>query len=392
MNCWPLRLVNKIDARMKLALIRAKYHPFGGAERFLNDAVAALAHCDLEIAPTLFTREWPAQLETTLAHRIINPRYATSSGRDRGFAQAVCSALSADSFDLVQSYERLTCCDIYHAVDGVHAEWLRQRHRISSPIRSFGVAVNPRHRYILAAERAMFTSPRFKAAICISEMVKNDILRHFKIDPAKLHVIYSGVDTIKFSPALRADFFDTTRNKLAIPLDVPVALFVGSGFERKGLASFLRALAATKNHYGIVVGKDKNSARYQAMAQKLGLQNRVRFTGGVADTRPHYAASDVFVLPTLYEPFGLVCLEAMACGVPVITSTSAGAAELIQAGVNGYVCDALDVAAIHQAMEQATAVENHLALRLAARDTALRFSLQMMSDQYIALYRLLLKT
>lgn len=376
---------------MKLALIRAKYNPFGGAERFLNDAVAALASSDLEIAPTLFTREWPAQSETLLAHRIINPRYATSHGRDRGFAQAVCSALAEDSFDLVQSYERLSCCDIYHAVDGVHAEWLRQRRRISGRLRSFGVALNPRHRYVLAAERAMFTSPRFKAAICISVMVKNDILRHFNIDPARLHVIYSGVDTIKFSPALRTEFRDAARSKLAIPRDAPVVLFVGSGFERKGLATFLRALAASNKHYGIVVGKDKNNARFLAMTQKLGLQNRVSFTGGVSDTRPYYAASDVFVLPTLYEPFGLVCLEAMACGVPVITSTSAGAAELIQAGVNGYVCDALDVTAIHQAIEQVTAVANQSAMNMAARNTALKFSPQIMSAQYVALYRQLLK-
>ena len=291
----------------------------------------------------------------------------------------------------MQSYERLSCCDIYHAVDGVHAEWLRQRRRISGSIRSFGVALNPRHRYVLAAERAMFTSPRFKAAICISVMVKNDILRHFNIDPARLHVIYSGVDTIKFSPALRTEFRDAARSKLAIPRDAPVVLFVGSGFERKGLATFLRALAASNKHYGIVVGKDKNNARFLAMTQKLGLQNRVSFTGGVSDTRPYYAASDVFVLPTLYEPFGLVCLEAMACGVPVITSTSAGAAELIQAGVNGYVCDALDVTAIHQAIEQVTAVANQSAMNMAARNTALKFSPQIMSAQYVALYRQLLK-
>ena len=377
---------------MKLALIRAKYNPFGGAERFLNDAVAALAGSDLAIAPTLFTREWPAQAEATLLHRIVNPRYATSSGRDRGFAQAVCSALSEDAFDLVQSYERLDCCDIYHAVDGVHAEWLRQRRRILGGVRALGMAINPRHRYVLAAERAMFTSPRFKAAICISEMVKNDILRHFDIDPAKLHVIYSGVDTAKFSPALRAEFHDVIRTQLSIPLDAPVALFVGSGFERKGLVNFLRALAERRDHYGIVVGKDKSSARYQAMAQKLGLQERVRFTGGVSDTRPYYAASDVLVLPTLYEPFGLVCLEAMACGLPVVTSISAGAAELITAGVNGYVCDALDVEAIHRAIEQAVSPGVRELMRAAARDTALKFSPQVMSAQYVGLYRQLLRT
>lgn len=375
---------------MRLALIRAKYNPFGGAERFLNDAVAALAASDLNVVPTLFTRAWPAQASATLSHRIINPRYVTPSGRDRSFGQAVCNALSAEQFDLVQSYERIACCDIYHAVDGVHAEWLRQRRRILGGARAFGVAINPRHRYVLAAERAMFLSPRFKAAICISVMVKNDILRHFDIDPAKLYVIYSGVDTEKFSPNLRDEFREVTRKKLSIPTDAPVAVFVGSGFERKGLAGFLRALALNKNLYGIVAGKDKHSAHYQVLAQKLGLADRVHFTGGVADTRPYYVAGDVFVLPTLYEPFGLVCLEALACGLPVVTSTSAGAAELIENGVNGFVCDALDTGGIHRAIEHIVVPSANAAMRFAARSTALKFSPQAMSDQYVTLYRRLL--
>ena len=112
----------------------------------------------------------------------------------------------------------------------------------------------------------------------------------------------------------------------------------------------------------------------------------------MSDTRPYYAASDVLVLPTLYEPFGLVCLEAMACGLPVVTSTSAGAAELITAGVNGYVCDALDVETIHRAIEQAVSPGVRELMRAAARDTALKFSPQVMSAQYVGLYRQLLRT
>ncbi len=389
---------------MKLALIRAKYNPFGGAERFLNDAVAALAGSDLDVQPTLFTREWPAQASpstsasssastttpTKLTHRIVNPPYTTSNGRDRGFAEAVNKAVLTEKFDLVQSYERIAGCDIYHAVDGVHAEWLRQRRRITGSLRRFGIAINPRHRFVLASERAMYLSPQFKAAICISEMVKNDILRHVDIDPAKLHVIYSGVDTEKFSPASRDTFRDPMRQKYSIPLDAPVAVFVGSGFERKGLAAFLQALALNNNLYGVVVGKDKHSARYVAMAKKLGIQDRVQFTGGVADTRPHYAMADVFVLPTIYEPFGLVCLEALACGLPVVTSTSAGAAELIVDGVNGYAVDALDIAAISHAIDQTVVPTAHAAMSIAARATALTFSPQTMADQYVALYRKLL--
>jgi len=380
---------------VKLALVRARYNPFGGAERFLNDAVAALATSEASVSLTLFTREWPAQASAVMAHRIVNPGYLTSTGRDRGFANAVAAELAGGGFDLVQSYERIAGANIYHAVDGVHAEWLAQRRRIQGPFGRLGVTLNPHHRYVLEAERAMFASPAFKAAICISTMVRDDILRHFKVDPTKLHVVYSGVDAQKFSPSCRDEFRVERRSALGIPQDASVALFVGSGFERKGLASFLRALAdapssgraPTKRWYGLVVGKDKRAKRYQALARSLGIADRVIFTGGVSDTRPYYGASDVFVLPSIYEPFGLVYLEALACGLPVIASRSSGAAEVIQPGKNGYVTDALDTAAIRAGMESALADS---AMAQAARLSALPFTPAAMSGQYKSLYRALL--
>ncbi len=380
---------------MKLALVRARYNPFGGAERFLNDAVAALATSEPPVSLTLFTREWPAQGGGGMAHRIVNPGYLTSTGRDRGFADAVRHALVSEPFDLVQSYERIAGANIYHAVDGVHAEWLAQRQRIQSAVGRLGVALNPHHRYVLDAERAMFMSPAFKAAICISTMVRDDILRHFDIDPARLHVIYSGVDAQKFSPACRDEFRAERRAALGIPQHAPVALFVGSGFERKGLALFLRSLVDTarsgaapaERWYGLVVGNDKRIERYKALARSLGIADHVIFTGGVSDTRPFYGASDVFVLPTIYEPFGLVCLEALACGLPVITSSSSGAAEIIQAGKNGYVTDALDTGSIRAAMQSAIA---NPAMAIAARVSAQPFTSAAMSGQYRSLYRSLL--
>ncbi|MBL8511236.1 MAG: glycosyltransferase family 4 protein [Betaproteobacteria bacterium] len=372
---------------MKLALIRAKYNPFGGAERFLNDAVAALSGGDVQC--TLFTRAWHSEPSSVLAHRIVNPSYLTSAGRDRGFAAAVKRAMATEIFDLVQSYERLDGVDIYHAVDGVHAEWLRRRQAIQSRWQRAGVAMNPHHRFVLQIERAMYTSPQLKAVICISEMVRQDVLRHFPVDPAKLHVIYSGVDSARFSPVSDPTEKAATRASLGIPREAPMALFVGSGFERKGLAAFLAALAACPGVTGVVVGKDKHSARYQAQATRLGLQGRVMFTGGVTDTRPYYRAADVFVLPTIYEPFGLVCLEAMACGLPVVTSTAAGAAEVITPGVNGFVTEATDVAAISHAINT---VLQAPAMRDAARAAALAFTHEAMAARYVALYRQLLPT
>jgi UDP-glucose:(heptosyl)LPS alpha-1,3-glucosyltransferase len=371
-----------------IALVRAKYNPFGGAERFLNDAVAAMAGSDIRF--TLFTREWPAQKDAGMQHRIVNPRYVTSLDRETGFAHAVQRALAAERFDLVQSYERLPHVDIYHAVDGVHAEWLRQRERIATGFKRWGTSINPRHRYVLRAERGMYTSPRFKAAICISAMVKNDILRHVDIDPAKLHVVYSGIDANRFAAQDRDAVRRELRAKFGIPASAPLAVYVGSGFERKGLSAFLQALATYHRNsddgpFALVVGKDKHQAKYAALANQLGISDRVTFTGGVADTRPYYAAGDVFVLPTLYEPFGLVYLEAMAAGLPVVASTGAGAAELVREGINGFVTDALDIPAIAAAMRNG-ATHTH-AMRAAAVETAQKFTPKAMRAQYAAIYR-----
>jgi UDP-glucose:(heptosyl)LPS alpha-1,3-glucosyltransferase len=376
---------NRRTARMKLALIRAKYDPFGGAERFLNSAADALVAQDA--SPTIITRAWPQSANAAISHKIVNPHYFTSAGRDRGFARAACALLQTEKFDLVQSYERLACCDVFHAVDGVHAEWLVQRKRVQSAIKQFGVRINPHHRYVLDAERAMYHSSKLRAVICISQMVKQDVLRHYDIAPEKLHVIYGSVDTEAFHPRLRDEHRLALRKQLGIEPNAPVAIYVGSGFERKGVAGFLTSVAKVAGLHGIVVGRDKRMAHYRAFADSLGLAQRVIFTGGISDVRPYYGASDVFVMPTLYEPFGLVFGEAMACGLPAVASTQSGAADWITHGVDGFVVDALDAAAIAQSIEAALADP---AMGMRAREKVLPYTGAATGAQYAALYRQLL--
>jgi UDP-glucose:(heptosyl)LPS alpha-1,3-glucosyltransferase len=371
---------------MKLALVRARYDPFGGAERFVQNAVESLA--DTGVSLTILTRKWPEQANTAIAHHVLNPRYFTSTGRDKTFAEAVQQHIAASHYDLVQSHERIPGCDIYRAGDGVHAEWLTQRARVQGGFARFTTHLNPHHRYVLDAERAMFTSPKLRAVICISEMVKRDIQRHFSIDEKKLHVIHNGVDTTKFSPQHRDEHRLKVRASIGVSANVPVALFVGSGFERKGLAVFLRALATQKDElHAIVVGKDKHIKRYQTLADQLGIASRVHFTGGVNDTRPWYAAADVFCLPTLYEPFGNVIAEALASGLPVVTSTTCGGSEWITDGRNGFVCDALDVAAISGRLRDCA---NNPQMGVAAREAVAAITPSAMAAQYVALYQRLL--
>ena len=373
---------------MKLALVRQKYNPFGGAERFVERAMQSLRESGTSV--TLITREWKAD-EAERNVRICNPPYFTRKGRDTGFARQVQKIIASGEFDLVQSHERIPGCHLYRAGDGVHATWLEQRARVQSSLARSATQLHPWHRYTLKAEAEMFQHPALRMVICNSDMVKRDIAARFNVADAKLHVIHNGVDLNYFHPDLRHEFRDATRDALNIPAKAPVLLFVGSGFERKGLPSLLRALAAMQNNdvHLVVVGADKHQAAMENLAREFGISRQSHFLGGLADVRPYYAAADVFALPTLYDPFPNAALEALACGLPVLTSPTSGAAELITPAC-GAVVDALDVKAQAAVLDQL--VDNADSMRAAARAIAKTCSLTDMTTRLIALYASLMGT
>ncbi len=372
---------------LHLALIRQRYTPYGGAERLVSNAIQALSAEDASL--TVVTRHWEAG--DGHDHLICNPPYLGSLWRDWGFARCVCGTLKKHSFDLVQSHERIACCDVFRAGDGVHREWLVQRRRVLGPLGRLRLALNPYHHYVLAVEKKLFASPRLKAVICISRMVKKDIQRHYGVPDDKLHVIYNGVDTAHFHPSLAESRRQPTRAAYGIPPDAPLFLFVGSGFQRKGLAVVLHALAKLPDSpHLLVVGKDKQMKTLAQAADRLGLTGRVHFAGGQEDVRPFYGAADALVFPTLYEPFGNVVLEAMACGLPVVTSSKSGAAELIRDGENGFICDPLDHVQLAAAMAKLLSPTLRQSAGLAARATVEPMTLKAMSAQWLALYRQLL--
>lgn len=388
---WPPGATTSHDPHrsrrlLSIALIRQRYDPHGGAERFVERALEALAGQDVRV--TLLTRRWRPDARREAI--VCDPWYAGRLWRDASFARAVCGALAGRRFDLVQSHERVSCCDVYRAGDGVHAEWLAQRGRSRGWVHRAATAVTPYHRYLLSAERALFGSPRLKAVICNSTMVKDEIRARFGVADSILHVIYSAIDGAAFHPGLRTLYRDRERQRLGIPADAVVFAFVGSGFERKGLAGALEALARMPERaWLLAVGRDKHAVRYERLAARLGVAARVRFTGGVDDVKPCYGASDAFVLPTLYDPFPNAALEAFACGLPVVTSTKSGAAELVRDGSNGYVRDALDHAGLAAAMTALLDDGARARAQTAARETIAELTPRAMADRLVALYRAL---
>src|SRR5258706_8000437 len=137
----------------RVALVRSRYDPSGGAERFVQDAVAALRSEGASL--TIVTRHWPDHDGTAI---VVDPFHWGSLWRDWSFARAVCGELARRRFDLIQSHERIACCDVYRAGDGVHPEWLAQRSPAQAPLPPLPPPISPHHRYLLAAERALFTA------------------------------------------------------------------------------------------------------------------------------------------------------------------------------------------------------------------------------------------
>ena len=378
---------------MKIALIRQRYNPFGGAERFVERALAALAHEGAEV--TLITRNWDGAPHEGFRQITCNPGYSRLLGgraaRDRSFAQAAQAEMARGEYDITQSHERIPGCMIFRAGDGVHAAWLQHRARILGPLQRQAQRLSPYHRYVIAAEKAMFGDPALRAVICNSQMVADEISRFYGVDRNKLQVIYNGVDTAVFHPGLSAEWRAATRQTLAIPAAAPLLLFVGSGFERKGVPQLLRAMAQTKNRAShlVIVGADRKLKAMRVLADQLGLAGRTHFTGPLKDVKPWYGAADGFVLPTLYDPCPNAALEALASGLPIVTSTTCGAQEWVRPGENGWVLDAIDEVALAKRLDDLAALAGNAEARQAARARVEPLTLTAMADRLLALYRTL---
>ncbi len=368
--------------KLRLAIVRQRYNAFGGAERFIARALPALERAGADV--TLISRKADGWGARRLLR--VDPFHIGKVWRDWSFARAARAAWRREGFDLVQSHERIPGCDVYRAGDGVHRRWLELRRRAAGPLERLGIALNPYHRYVCAAERGLFEHPRLRAVICNSRMVSDEVRRAFRIAPEKLHVIYSGVDLEHFPPRLRTQLRGPVREELGCQPRDTLFLFVGSGFARKGLAAAIEALRRV-DHPSFrlaVVGTDRERERFAAQAAPLG--ERVSFLGGKQDVRPLYAAADCLILPSRYDPFPNTVLESFAMGLPAIVSTRTGAAEVIERGVNGWVCEPDDAAGLAALMKEADEAIRGGRLPAGARATAERFGLDEMAGRLAQLY------
>lgn len=196
------------------------------------------------------------------------------------------------------------------------------------------------HRSVLAVERRQYGVDGFKQIIAVSGKVKDDLMRSYSLPEHKIEVIYNGVDPVRFSPDRSGQARLAIRDRWGVPRAAVLVLFIGSGFQRKGLDRLLSIWKSPRleKTWLLVVGDDAGMMRYKKLAETLG-QGRVVFTGRQTDVESYYAAADLIALPAVQEAFGNVILEALSSGLPVLVSREVGAAEVLSGALLQGVVD-----------------------------------------------------
>jgi UDP-glucose:(heptosyl)LPS alpha-1,3-glucosyltransferase len=317
--------------QLKIAFVRRGYSRSGGAEAYLKRLADGIVKDGKEVQ-LVTTNEWPED------HWPFGSIKRVRAATVIGFADELEQIRAQLQCDVLFSLERVWNCGIYRAGDGVHRAWLTRRKNFEVPLKQFVRGASRKHRDLLQLEESLFDKRKAGSVITASRMVANEItdLYHYPAD--KIDLVRNGVplDRFRFDPALR----ERSRGELKLKHDQIALLFAGSGWERKGLLFAIEAMALCKNPEMRLLVAGRGDARpYKTMRLRFWREDPVQFLGEVADLAPLYAAADIFILPTIYDPFSNACLEALASGLPVITTRSNGFSEIIENEVHGSNVD-----------------------------------------------------
>jgi UDP-glucose:(heptosyl)LPS alpha-1,3-glucosyltransferase len=319
---------------LTIGIVRRGYSSSGGAEAYLKRLAAGIVEAGHKVM--LFTAaDWPREEWNFGAVERVEASSAIA------FADAL-KKMAPGKCEVLLSLERIWRCDAYRAGDGVHRAWLERRNEMAGPLQKLSRIFNRKHAATLALEESLFAKGGAARVIANSRMVKDEIVRFYGYPADRIDVIYNGLAV--HTTARREEDRTATRNSLGLAKDDIVVLFAGSGWERKGLRFAIEAIERSDKQVRFLVAGKGDHRKFRS--------SRVQFLGVVTEMPSLYLAADIFLLPTLYDPFSNACLEALASGRPVITTRANGFSEIIESGRHGTAIErADDIDAISDAVE-----------------------------------------
>jgi UDP-glucose:(heptosyl)LPS alpha-1,3-glucosyltransferase len=366
---------------MKIVLCADHFSGQGGQENFLRSLAAFLVTRGHAVT-VLATRG--DSLPGVTFKVVPIPAACPRSARAWASGRALAQALRHEEYDVSFGGQKTWDCAVLRPGGGVETEyWQRHLRGVAALLPTITAGLFPLKRFFdILCERRGYNSSRLKTVIVNSHMVAQSLARHFPAAASKAVVIYNGADVARFDPANAERWRAGVAASLGLDGAMLTGVFAAHNFRLKGLRQAIEAIAlAGRGPAGvkaqlIVLGSGRPSA-YARLARSLGIQNGVRFAGSVTDAERYYAAADFLLFPSFYDPCANVTLEALAAGLPVLTTALNGAHELLTQGRDGWiVADPRDVRGLADGIVALHDPEQRRAVRQAARETALQHPIE----------------
>jgi UDP-glucose:(heptosyl)LPS alpha-1,3-glucosyltransferase len=334
----------------------------GGAERYLVDLCTRMVDNGFEVH--VYAEHWDEENPRIHYHRIKTIPFPKSL-QLFSFAMRATKEMKQGNYDITMGVGNTFEADVLQPHGGVHWAWFWRSLRVyDNPIfwtmKFLGRIFSPKQWISGWIEDAPYRSKNLRKIIAISDMVKQDIIRWYGISEDRIDVIYNGVDIECFHPRNR-QYREEIRKRYGIG-DEFVILFVSNNFRMKGLGYLIKALAKIKKEDHppfklLILGRDRQNP-YLRLAKKLGILEEVIFVGSTNEPEKYYGAADLLVHPTFYDACSLTVLEALASGLPVITTSSNGASGVLNQGEDGLVIqEPIDVDQLSMAIKHYFAVD-----------------------------------
>lgn len=333
-----MRLRSWFMSELRPALVFPGCHPRGGVERVVWET---MRHLSLRHPVVVVASDVEANGSAGVSVDLVQaPRRPRSLFPLLWRAAAARRVSRLDRAQVVSYGVNCPPGDVL-VVQSVHRSWLElgralQYHGAPVPARLRWAL--PRHQVLLTLERSYFKSSRPRRVVAVSDNVAHDLQRFYCVPPERIVVVPNGYSPEQCSPDRAAALRAEMREQIGLAARDVALLLVANEWHRKGLSVLLDAVAAlgTADVHVVLVGRMAPKS-YQPKIARLGLAERVHYCGPTGDVARFHAAADVFVMPTQYEAFGSVVVEALASGLPVITTSRAGAAAAVHPGVNGLL-------------------------------------------------------
>jgi UDP-glucose:(heptosyl)LPS alpha-1,3-glucosyltransferase len=375
------RPARESEHKLKIAFVLDKFLPSRGGERyflFLMDELLKRGHevhvCAAEIESTD---------DRIIYHKIPVWRFPRSL-RMLSFLLNSRSVVSKHHFDVVHGTGGSLALDVYNPRGGVELAYLKQEfasidNRFYYVVRWLKRYLSVHHYLELWIQKRIYTGASDKRMIAISQMVKREMIAHYHVSEDRIAVVFNSVNLERFHPENRDRYREAMRGRLGIGEDDLTLFALGNNYRLKGLKPLIRALALLKRRFPdkklkLLVGGRGQTGRYRLLARRLGVLDSILFLGPVQGTEQYYAATDIYVQPTFYDSCSFVVLEALASGLPVITTRMAGASQAIESDLAGVVLDdPADVPALADAISGFFDPEKRKSALAVARSMAERY-------------------